>query len=115
MKKQLVKIFEFCGSHHLPWHQGKCQNLHGHTWKLEVKVEGEVNQNGVVIDFHTFKEIVNDNVINRLDHKNLNDIIPNPTAENLLDWIYSSLPDFLQVIELKLWESNTSCAILKIK
>ena len=100
----------FSAAHHLPNYDGACHNLHGHTWKVEVWILGEVNQDtGMLIDFKLIK-----NVIDQLDHSNLNDIIDNPTAENLTLWIFNQLdePPEINWVCVRLWESENSYAEL---
>ncbi len=109
----VTKIFNFEAAHHLPNHEGKCKNIHGHNYKLEVTFSGdrkiEGNSKGMIIDFSDLKKIVDSVIIDRVDHKNLNDIFANPTAENMVfafvDWIRNS-----QLSKLKLWETDDSFA-----
>ena len=74
--------------HKLEHYNGKCSQLHGHTWKLEIWFKGDsmhIDKVGILVDFGIVKEIKE-----VLDHKYLNDIIMvNPTAENLTKWIYT--------------------------
>ncbi|MBT3721302.1 6-carboxytetrahydropterin synthase QueD [archaeon] len=109
----LTKEFMFDSAHNLDWHDGYCKNLHGHTYKLQVSVSGKVNENGVVLDFKDLKKIVKEKIISVLDHKYLNKIITNPTAENMLLWIWDQLENELNLYELKLWETPTSFATYK--
>ncbi|MEM0492927.1 MAG: 6-carboxytetrahydropterin synthase QueD [Candidatus Thermoplasmatota archaeon] len=101
---RICREFYFDASHYLPDYKGKCENLHGHTYKLEVVIEGEIKDDGLVMDFHRIKKIVESEVIEKLDHKNLNDIIDNPTAERIVEWIYDHLKDKLPLSSLRLWE-----------
>jgi 6-pyruvoyltetrahydropterin/6-carboxytetrahydropterin synthase len=101
---RVCREFYFDASHHLPDYKGKCENPHGHTYKLEVVVEGDVKSDGLVMDFQRIKRIVESEVIEKLDHKNLNDIISNPTAENIIEWIHDHLRGKLPLYSLKLWE-----------
>jgi len=89
---RVARSFHFDGAHKLAnSHEGKCANLHGHTWKLTVSLEGEIDSStGMVMDFSILKPIVN-NIVKMLDHRYLNDFIPNPTAENLVDWFAKKL------------------------
>lgn len=96
-------------AHTLPWHSGKCKNLHGHRYVLHVSLKGPLNENGVVMNFEDIEEVVNKKVIDTLDHQYLNDIIDNPTAENIVVWIWDALRDSLPSLkELKLWETTGS-------
>ncbi|MGA9098800.1 MAG: 6-carboxytetrahydropterin synthase QueD, partial [Methanotrichaceae archaeon] len=79
---KLGLIADFDAAHSLPGYQGKCANLHGHTYKVEVVIEGPIGENGFVMDFFQLKKILN-SVLEDLDHSNLNDLLPNPTAENI--------------------------------
>lgn len=111
----ITKIFTFAGAHQLPNHPGKCKNLHGHEWKLEVTISGQIDADtGMIIDFSDLKKIVNENVIDVLDHSYLNNTLPNPTAENIISWIWDKLEDKVKnkrrnLFALKLWEAPDSC------
>lgn len=87
----LGKHFEFEASHQLPNKEcyGKCRNLHGHTYKLVVEIQGEVNpEDGWIMNFSEVKGVVMTQVVDVLDHKHLNDVIGGiTTAENILLWI----------------------------
>jgi 6-pyruvoyltetrahydropterin/6-carboxytetrahydropterin synthase len=116
----VTKIFEFEAAHHLPGYDGDCKRLHGHSYKLEVTVSGEVNEKtGMVMDFKLLKEIVQERVINQFDHQLLNDHIKNPTAENIVNFIVKELDEamcafFLCVDRVRLWEtSNSYCEWIK--
>ena len=104
----LTKEFTFDAAHKLDWYQGKCKDLHGHMYRLHVTVTGEVDKNGIIIDFADLKKIVNEKALDFLDHKNLNDVMDNPTAENIAIWIWDKLKDDLSLHEVKLWETPTS-------
>ncbi|MDO8524846.1 MAG: 6-carboxytetrahydropterin synthase QueD [bacterium] len=110
----LTKNFSFDSAHRLENHKGKCKNLHGHTYLLEVSVAGKINnKTGMIIDFGILKEVVNNLIIDKLDHHYLNDIIDNPTAENIIRWIWNILCKTLKkqgagLFMLKLWETPTS-------
>lgn len=79
-------------AHQLNLYKGKCSQLHGHTWKICVWVEGDQSQQdevGILWDFGNLKKITN-----QMDHKFLNDVITvNPTAENICIYIYTRLKD----------------------
>ncbi|OHD17080.1 MAG: hypothetical protein A2086_06265 [Spirochaetes bacterium GWD1_27_9] len=80
----------FDAAHFLKNYDGKCANLHGHTWKICVWVRGDENQklpNGILWDFGNIKKIILE-----FDHKNINEVLAeNPTAENLTLIIYKKL------------------------
>ncbi len=104
----ITKEFTFDSSHKLDWELGKCKNLQGHTYKLHVSIKEEVNENRIVFNFSDFKNIVNENIIKLLDYKHFNDIISNPTAENIVKYIWRFLKEKLLLYEIKLWETPIS-------
>ncbi len=75
--------FQFAASHFLTKYHGKCENLHGHNYKIIVTINGEIQEDGMVMDFKIMKQKVNEKVIDILDHTHLNDTMENPSAENL--------------------------------
>jgi 6-pyruvoyltetrahydropterin/6-carboxytetrahydropterin synthase len=91
--------FHFDAAHYLPEYKGKCEELHGHTYTLDIVVEGEKNEEGMVLDFNKLEEIVKENVLEKLDHKNLNDLFENPTAENIASWIFEQLEDKIKPLQ----------------
>ena len=91
--------FHFDAAHYLPEYKGKCEELHGHTYTLDIVVEGEKNEEGMVLDFNKLEEIVKENVLEELDHKNLNDLFENPTAENIASWIFEQLEDKIKPLQ----------------
>ncbi len=107
----LIVDFEFDAAHKLPKYKGKCKNLHGHRYKLQVVLSGKVNkQTGMIIDFLELKSIVNKSIIDILDHNYLNNVIDNPTAENTIIWVWDKLKDGfkntdVKLKQLRLWES----------
>jgi len=102
MKFSITKKFEFEAAHILPNHPGKCMNLHGHSYKLEVTISTkELDSQGMVMDFGDLKEIVNSHIIEIFDHSYLNDSFDNPTAEEMAKWIYSDLSVFISEAEKK--------------
>ncbi len=103
MEVVLTKKFTFEAGHYLPGHP-KCGTQHGHSWCLKVSIRGKVKENGMVIDFSELKGLVDSYVINKLDHKNLNDVLDfTPTCEYLAEWIWMQLvePLGLSGIELQ--------------
>lgn len=119
-KIRLGKIFEFDAAHELPYHQGKCKNLHGHRYRLLIEIGGTINELnlspecGMVMDYGKLKEIVEPLIIERMDHAYLNDILPNPTAENMVVYIATFVKSLLTVdlklTKVVLWETPTSYA-----
>ncbi|MBD5604465.1 MAG: 6-carboxytetrahydropterin synthase QueD [Candidatus Eremiobacteraeota bacterium] len=112
------KTFKFEAAHVLPHHPWKCSRLHGHSYRFDVAVRGELSTDGpatgMVVDFDTLSAIVRPNVVDRLDHASLNDLLPNPTAEEIALWIWSELaPLVAGLAEIVLWETRTACAIVR--
>ena len=105
----VARSFEFQAAHHLPRHPGKCHNMHGHTYRLEVRCEGPVDpESGMVVDFADLKAVVHELVLDRLDHRLLNDVLENPTAENVAAWIWDRLSAAdLPLEEIRLYETPT--------
>lgn len=100
MAKQalLTKTFHFEAAHSLPGHRGKCARVHGHSYTLEVSVRGPIKQtlgasdDGMVMDFEELSQIVQQAVLERLDHQDLNEVTGvRTTAENLAHWIWDVL------------------------
>lgn len=92
--------------------------MHGHSYRLEVAIDGTIRDDGpsagMVIDFDEIEKLVKASVIDRLDHTSLNDVMENPTSENLVVWIWGQLDAALSGLsELVLWETATACAVLR--
>lgn len=114
MKKlYLTKEFTFDAAHKLINYEGKCKNLHGHTYKLQVTIQGTIQKNGMILDFREIKEIIEKNVVSKLDHSFINDFLSQPTAENTILWIWDKLVKKLPLYELKLWETPNSSVSYK--
>jgi 6-pyruvoyltetrahydropterin/6-carboxytetrahydropterin synthase len=115
---RISKQFRFEAAHVLPHHPGKCSRLHGHSYRLEVVVEGPIQASGpaagMVEDFDEIAKVVREHVIEALDHRSLNDVLENPTSELIVLWIWKRLaPHLPGLAELVLWETATACAILR--
>ncbi|MEN6414673.1 MAG: 6-carboxytetrahydropterin synthase QueD [Veillonellales bacterium] len=121
-KVRAKKIFTFDAAHSLPGYDGKCANIHGHTYRLEVVVsrpngglaEGG-SSDGMVIDFSELSRIVKTEIIDQVDHKWLNDVFAfRTTSENMAVHFFQLLARRLQdsdvvVEKVLLWETPTSC------
>lgn len=113
---KVTKNFTFDSCHNLLDYAGKCRHLHGHTYKLEITVKNRIDlYTGMVIDFGDLKTMTESFIINRLDHAYLNDKIPmlNPTAENMLFWMWEQLERgalLKGLWKIRLWETPTSFA-----
>lgn len=102
----------------LPHHPGKCARLHGHSYRFEVAVDGPLRTSGpatgMVVDFDELSAIVRPSVVERLDHSSLNDLLPNPTAEEIALWIWGELePRLVGLAEIVVWETQTACAVVR--
>ena len=134
----LTKIFRFEMAHALHGYAGKCKNIHGHSYKLSVTVkageegDGYIPAPGILLDFKEIKQLVRTTIVNRLDHQlvlsgdyikahpsiiledNLLLWEAEPSAENLLIFIRETLeqklPDGVELVKLKLYETNDSYA-----
>jgi 6-pyruvoyltetrahydropterin/6-carboxytetrahydropterin synthase len=110
----------FAAGHSLRHYHGKCENPHGHNYKVRVTVRGaELDKAGLLVDFVELKRVLSQ-IIERLDHKFLNDVAPfdvlNPSAENMAKYFFDEIRRGLtaersaQLGEVKIWETDTSCA-----
>lgn len=109
MRTRVTRAFAFDAAHQLPWHDGKCKRLHGHTYRLEVTVEGPLDENGVVVDFDDLGHVVNSVVIDHYDHRYLNDLLENPTVELVAGEAWKRLEAAgLTLVRLRLWETSDS-------
>lgn len=116
---ELTVISHFSGAHRLRYLHGKCEELHGHNWKVEVLVSSsKLNQEGVVIDFKILKQKL-EKVLKSLDHTFLNDLPyfsgQEPSSENIAKYVFDRLKVELKGFSVKMakvsaWESETSCA-----
>jgi 6-pyruvoyltetrahydropterin/6-carboxytetrahydropterin synthase len=99
----------------LPLYEGPCFHTHGHNYKLIVLAEGPVDPTtGLSIDFVRVKEIVGEHVLSLVDHDDLNRILDNPTAENVVMWMWARLaPHLPGLTELQLWETDDSAVIYR--
>ena len=104
---RVTKTFGFEAAHRLLEYQGKCEWLHGHSYKLSVTVDAPVRPDGIAFDFVDIKKIVKGKVVDVLDHRYLNDFVPKSTAENLAVWIWEQLKE-LPLAEVSLWETASS-------
>lgn len=110
---KIGREFYFDAAHFLSDYKGKCEQLHGHTYKLEVIVEGSIGNDGMLMDFNELKEIVNSNILERLDHKDLNEIFDVPTAENIASWIFDELKTRMPIHSVKLWEGHSKWVLVE--
>jgi 6-pyruvoyltetrahydropterin/6-carboxytetrahydropterin synthase len=106
MKVYKVKSISCAHQLSLPY-ESKCNSLHGHNYKIEVWVEGDVNEDGMVLDFAHISKI-----LDGYDHKNLNDFLSPSTAENFASHIALALFDKCPEakITVRVWETDTCYA-----
>jgi 6-pyruvoyltetrahydropterin/6-carboxytetrahydropterin synthase len=122
VKCKLSVTKNFASAHCLRGYKGRCENLHGHNWKIRAAFSGsKLDNTGMLIDFTDIKKHL-DQIISYLDHKFLNEIDPfnkiNPTAENIAAFIYEQLKkietETAKVCEVEVWESESSSAVVSM-
>lgn len=96
MRVELTKTFRFEAAHRLPRVPAdhKCQRMHGHSFAVDVTVEGEVDGHmGWLVDYAEIARVVEPIVMGELDHRALNDVpgLDNPTSERLCEWLWNRL------------------------
>ena len=116
---ELTVISHFSGAHRLRYLHGKCEELHGHNWKVEVSVvSNRLGKKGLVIDFGILKQKL-EKVLKPLDHTFLNDLPyfsrTEPSSENIAKYIFDRLKRELKghpgmLKRVVAWESETSSA-----
>jgi 6-pyruvoyltetrahydropterin/6-carboxytetrahydropterin synthase len=111
----------FSSGHALRGYKGKCENVHGHNYKVRVTLEGpQLDSIGLLYDFTHLKRVIRE-IVGGVDHKFLNDLAPfdviNPSAENLAKYFYdettrqmNALPDGARVTSVTIWETDTTSA-----
>lgn len=111
----------FAAGHALRDYKGKCENVHGHNFKVQVTIEGErLDKSGMLVDFIDVKDKMRE-VIAKLDHQFLNDVPPfdmqNPSAENIALYFCEELTEGLRdtpvpvrIREVKVWETEIQSA-----
>ena len=119
---EISVIMDFSAAHNLRQYHGKCENLHGHNWKVEVILaSSKLDRAGMVMDFSQLKKIVNE-ILGDFDHKHLNDLDyfkeKNPSSENIAQYIYLKVKEKIkakecQPEEVNVWETESSCAMYR--
>jgi 6-pyruvoyltetrahydropterin/6-carboxytetrahydropterin synthase len=111
----------FSSGHALRGYKGKCENVHGHNYKVRVTLEGpELDSIGLLYDFTHLKRVIRD-IVGGVDHKFLNDQAPfdviNPSAENLAKYFYdetarkmNAMPEGARITCITIWETDTTSA-----
>ena len=114
----------FSSAHQLRGYRGKCENLHGHNYRIEIYARGrELDNVGLLVDFVELKAAA-DEVVNYLDHRNINELPPfdeelNPSAENLARYILERVSsrvgdERVQVYKVRCFETPTSVATYQV-
>ena len=114
----------FSSAHQLRGYKGKCENLHGHNYRIEIYARGrELDNIGLLVDFGELKEAA-DEVVRYLDHRNINELAPfdeelNPSAENLARYILERVSsevgdDRVEVYKVRCFETPTSVATYEV-
>jgi len=111
--------YTFAAGHALRGYKGKCENVHGHNYKVQVMVGGDqLDSTGLLLDFVELRATIK-GLVERLDHRFLNDLEPfnklNPSAENIAKYFYDELRPKVgehgqQILAVKIWETDTTSA-----
>ena len=119
---EVTIIKTFSAAHLLAEIGGKCEELHGHNFKVEVTVGAEsLNEEGILIDFRIVKKWLKD-ILDRLDHQHLNELPffqgTNPSSENIARFIFTAMKPpaqshNVQIVRVKVWESDTAAVTYK--
>jgi 6-pyruvoyltetrahydropterin/6-carboxytetrahydropterin synthase len=113
----------FSAGHALRNYRGKCENVHGHNYRIEVTAQGEqLDSIGLLVDFVELKRVMKE-VIEYLDHRFINDLEPfdkvNPSAENIAKYFHDRISAGLstetpiRLAQVKVWETDTSSAVYR--
>jgi 6-pyruvoyltetrahydropterin/6-carboxytetrahydropterin synthase len=117
----------FAAGHALRNYRGKCENVHGHNYRVRVNIEGpDLDHAGLLVDFVELKRVMRA-IIEKLDHQFLNDVPPfdklNPSAENMARYFFEEMsrelggdgrPNPVRVAEVKIWETETATATYRL-
>lgn len=122
MHKIQITVY-FSAAHFLRGYKGKCENLHGHNWKVEVMVSRpSLDSLGMIMDFGDLKKEV-EGMLEKLDHRNVNDLDyfsagkgHNPSSENIARYVFRELKKEIarrncKLEEVRVWETENSCAL----
>jgi len=127
MKSGMFEVMierNFSSAHQLRGYKGKCENLHGHNYKIEIFARGrELDKIGLLVDFVELKAAA-DEVVQYLDHRNINELPPfdeelNPSAENLARYILERVAarvgdERVQIYKVRCYETPTSVATYQV-
>jgi len=108
MRTTICKQYHFEAAHRLPKVPDghKCQNLHGHNYRVDVHLSGPVDWSGFVRDFADIDRAMT-RPLEKVDHRFLNEVegLENPTAEVIAAWFYQRLENVLPVSKIRVWET----------
>lgn len=111
---QVRVVDSFAAAHFLQDYHGKCENLHGHNYKVYVHVQGKnLDEGGMLLDFSTLKKALK-TVTGKIDHTNLNDFEyfnQNPSAERIAMFIYENLIELIPALKKTDEENAHVCAV----
>ena len=112
----VTKDFRFEASHSLPHlgHTHKCSRPHGHSYKFSVECTGEPDDRSFVIDYAEISQVVSP-IVDMLDHRDLNTILPLPTtAENLAIWLFNKIKKQIPILSgIVFYETSTTSVIYR--
>jgi 6-pyruvoyltetrahydropterin/6-carboxytetrahydropterin synthase len=116
--------YTFAAGHALRGYKGKCENVHGHNYKVQVMVGGDqLDSAGLLLDFVELRRAIK-GLVERVDHRFLNDLEPfdkiNPSAENIAKFFYDELAPQVQergqqIQAVRVWETDTTSATYRPK
>ena len=113
----------FAAGHALRNYKGRCENVHGHNYRVRITVQGDqLDSTGLLVDFLDVKHLIG-GVVDYLDHQFINDLPPfdqlNPSAENIAKFFHDRISAGLEtdnpvtIAEVKVWETDTSSAVYR--
>lgn len=117
----VARKVSFDAAHSLPYYLGKCANLHGHRWTVELAVEGEIaGDTGMVVDFSKIDQWMQENIMEVFDHRLMNEKLGNPTAETLALYLvavfasnYYTISADIKLAWIKVWETPKSMVMIR--
>ena len=118
MAYELFIQADFSAAHNLREYKGKCERLHGHNWRIDLRLAGDrLDAEGLLLDFTEAKRILRE-VLERFDHRYLNEVEPfdrlQPSSENIAhvvaEAVAEHLPAGVRVVSVTAWESDRCAA-----
>lgn len=104
---KISKEFKWEMGHRLPSHSGKCKNIHGHTYKMRVEIEGDLDENGMVMDYYDVSEIISP-IVDELDHS----FMVKETEKEIIDFL-DKLKSKKVVVPFETTAENITLHLLK--